>query len=60
MAEVGKMFLHNCYCGRWGAFGFGVFKDKPGVWLCAEHKVEGRMMEDLGLLARQKSKLSGS
>lgn len=37
------MLVHYCYCGQWGAFGFGVRlrEGKDGIWLCAEHKSEG-------------------
>lgn len=30
-------FVHYCHCGKWGAFGHGVFKGQQGVWYCGEH-----------------------
>lgn len=37
---MAEPFLHNCHCGKWGAFGYGVqlLKDKKGQWFCAEHR----------------------
>jgi hypothetical protein len=34
-------FVHNCHCGKWGAFGRGVSlrEGKLGTWTCAEHKL---------------------
>ena len=39
----GGLLVHYCYCGQWGAFGFGVslLKGQDGTWLCSEHKEEG-------------------
>jgi hypothetical protein len=35
----GRLFLHFCVeCGAWGAFGYGVTKDRPGRWYCREHR----------------------
>ena len=33
-------FVHACYCGRWGFFGYEValLKDRTGTWFCAEHR----------------------
>ena len=42
--EQGR-FLHYCFCGAWGAFGFGTNRnaDPPqlGRWYCGEHKHMG-------------------
>jgi len=31
-------FVHACYCGRWGFFGYEValLNDRTGTWFCAE------------------------
>jgi hypothetical protein len=33
-------FVHYCWCGRFGPFGFGYFPNKGemGRWFCREHK----------------------
>src|SRR5829696_9487825 len=33
-------FVHACYCGRWGFFGYEValLKYRTGTWFCAEHR----------------------
>jgi hypothetical protein len=33
-------FVHQCHCGKWGSFGYGVSlrHGKPGTWYCAEHR----------------------
>ena len=32
-------FVHACYCGKWGYFGYHVMlmKGRTGAWFCAEH-----------------------
>jgi hypothetical protein len=32
-------FMHACYCGKWGYFGYHVMlmKGRTGAWFCAEH-----------------------
>ncbi len=38
----GAALLHFCVsCGAWGAFGYGVFGDRPGRWYCFEHRPSG-------------------
>jgi hypothetical protein len=35
----GCAFLHFCVtCGAWGAFGYGVTGDRPGLWYCLPHR----------------------
>lgn len=43
----GSKFVHNCWCGKWGAFGVNVQLRKAtreknaslaGKWYCAEHQ----------------------
>ena len=35
----GVAHLHFCViCGAWGAFGYGVFADRPGRWYCFAHR----------------------
>jgi hypothetical protein len=38
--DDGGPFLHACYCGRWGFFGYEValLKDRTGTWFCAKHR----------------------
>jgi len=33
-------FVHACYCGKWGYFGYDVMllKGRTGTWFCAEHR----------------------
>lgn len=33
-------FIHNCACGQWGSFGYGVNlrAGKEGKWYCREHR----------------------
>ena len=33
-------FVHACYCGKWGFFGYDVMlmKGRTGTWFCAEHR----------------------
>jgi hypothetical protein len=37
--EAGR-FIHYCWCGKWGDFGFGVkaSQGKLGQWYCREHR----------------------
>ncbi len=38
----GAALLHFCVsCGAWGAFGYGVFGDRPGRCYCFEHRPSG-------------------
>jgi hypothetical protein len=38
----GVALLHFCVtCGAWGAFGYGVFADRPGRWYCLNHRPSG-------------------
>ena len=39
-SEPPKPFLHYCWCGKWGLYGYGVNlrKDQPGEWFCEEHR----------------------
>jgi hypothetical protein len=40
----GGVFLHFCVsCGAWGAFGYGVTRDRPGRWYCREHGPKDEM-----------------
>jgi hypothetical protein len=36
----GDPFVHACYCGKWGFFGYDVMlmKGRTGRWFCAEHR----------------------
>jgi hypothetical protein len=35
----GALFLHFCVeCGRWGAYGYGHARDRPGRWYCRQHR----------------------
>lgn len=37
--HMGSAFLHFCIvCGAWGSFGYGVARDRPGLWYCGQHK----------------------
>ena len=33
-------FVHACYCGKWGYFGYDVMlmKGRTGTWFCAEYR----------------------
>jgi hypothetical protein len=35
----GAVFLHFCVeCGRWGAYGYGATRTRPGRWYCRLHR----------------------
>ena len=38
--DDGGPFVHACYCGKWGFFGYDVMlmKGRTGTWFCAEHR----------------------
>jgi hypothetical protein len=37
----GALFVHFCVeCGRWGAYGRGIGRDRPGRWYCRLHRPE--------------------
>jgi hypothetical protein len=38
--DDGGPFMHACYCGKWGFFGYDVMlmKGRTGTWFCAEHR----------------------
>jgi hypothetical protein len=37
--RTGAIFLHFCVtCGAWGAYGYGVTRDRPGLWYCGKHR----------------------
>lgn len=36
LAPPSQPFLHHCWCGAWGSFGYGV-----GEWFCFQHKPSG-------------------
>jgi hypothetical protein len=39
LERAGAMFLHFCIrCGAWGALGYGVTRDRPGLWYCGKHR----------------------
>jgi hypothetical protein len=35
-----RKWEHNCWCGEFGSFGYGVslLKGKEGTWYCAKHR----------------------
>jgi hypothetical protein len=62
VAEEGKSaepfdddgFVHSCYCGKWGFFGYDValLMGRIGTWFCAEHRPDDEAgLEFAGALA---------
>jgi len=42
MERAGAAFLHFCViCGAWGSFGYGVTRNRPGLWFCNKHRQDG-------------------
>lgn len=40
--RAGAALLHFCVvCGAWGSFGYGVTRDRPGLWYCGKHRPVG-------------------
>lgn len=40
--RVGPTFLHFCIgCGAWGSFGYGITRDRQGLWYCNKHRPDG-------------------
>jgi hypothetical protein len=44
--DIAGHFLHYCHCGRWGAYGYGVFPEqgKLGEWFCDEHRPDAAIV----------------